>query len=81
MPVGPLPDPAVFGAAGAAAAKLLRVVFPGDIPICHTRLVWCGIPFLSDRMGYHPTPDGKIHHVLVQHGPFRRARNWWRRRK
>jgi hypothetical protein len=72
-------DPVVVGAgAVTAAAKLIFSFKNGDIKPCTMRPEWSGIPYLSDRFGYHPMPDGKFHHRLLRKGIIREIREAWR---
>lgn len=68
-------DPTTVGGA-AAAAKLLFSFMKGDIKPCTMRPEWTGIPYLSDRMGYHPMENGKFHKRLIRKGLIRQLREW-----
>jgi hypothetical protein len=72
-------DP-VTGSAAIAAAKMLFSFARGDIKPCTMRPEWTGIPYLSDRLGYHPMPDGRFHHRLMRKGLIRVIREWRARR-
>lgn len=79
MTDGGPPDPVTIGGI-AAVAKWLFSFNRGDIKPCTMRPQWTGIPYLSDRLGYHPMTDGRFHVRLLQKGVRRQFRDWRRRR-
>jgi hypothetical protein len=72
-------DP-VTGGTVVTDAKLMFSFAQGDIKPCTMRPEWGGIPYLSDRHGYHPMPDGRFHHRLMRKGLIRVLRERIRRR-
>lgn len=72
-------DP-VTGGTIAAVAKLIFSFRRGDIAPCTMRPEWTGLPYFSDRLGFHPMTDGRFHKRLMRKGFVRAFREWRRRR-